>query len=235
VIASIAAPSDRRLSRRSLVDGVRDSVIDAVLTGRLVPGDRVVEASVARDLGVSRGPVREAFRELAEQGLLVLAPHRGVTVTVLTERDAYEIYSVLMFTERLALRLVKQQLSDALLGRFKEALLAMQAAAERDDAAGVAHADLAFNDALYAFAGHRRLQRVWQGLKLQCYLLVREYANRTYASLPAIVRHHATIADLLEHARWDDLRAYLESNADRVDARLLELLGPVEGSRPEAR
>ncbi|HLJ59100.1 MAG TPA: GntR family transcriptional regulator [bacterium] len=216
------------------MDGVRDSIIDAVITGQLGPGDRVIEANLSRDLGVSRGPVREAFRELAEQGLLVLAPHRGATVPVLTERDAYEIYSIMMFTERLALRLVKDHLSDALLLRFKEALQAMRTAAERGDAAGVAHADLAFNDALYAFAGHRRLQRLWQGLKFQCYLLVREYADRTYASLPAIVEHHATIADLLEHARWDQLRKYLENNADRVDARLLELLKPTEPSRREA-
>ncbi|SRR5579871_1385454 len=231
---SIATQSGRKLSRRSLVDGVREAIIEAVVTGRLAPGDRVIEANLSRELGVSRGPVREAFRELAEQGLLVLAPHRGATVPLLTERDAYEIYSILAFTERLALRLVKEHVSDPLLARFKEAVREMRAAAERGDASGVAHADLAFNDTLYAFAGHRRLSRLWQGLKAQCYLLVREYAQRTYASLPAVVEHHATIVDLVEHAGWEELRRYLEANAERVDTRLLELLGAGDAARREA-
>jgi len=212
----------QKLSRRSLVDGVRDSLIDAILAGTLTPGDRVVEANVARDLGVSRGPVREAFRQLAEQGLLVLVPHRGAAVATLTERDAYEIYSLLVFTERLALRFIKRRLSAAARVRLRMALDAMQAGAARGDALAVARADLEFNDALYECAGHRRLQQLWAGLKYQSFLLVWGYASRTYPSLTAIVEHHARIVTLLERARWDELLAYLEQNGDRVELQLLD-------------
>jgi DNA-binding GntR family transcriptional regulator len=221
-MASVRSVAPKLLSRRSLVDGVRESLIDAILTGRLAPGDRVIEANVARDLGVSRGPVREAFRQLAEQGLLVLVPHRGAAVATLTERDAYEIYSLLVFTERLALRFIKRRLSDAPRDGLRRALDAMQEAAARGDASAVARADLAFNDALYECAGHRRLQQLWTGLKYQSFLLVWSYASRAYPSLTAIVEHHARIVNLLEHARWDELLGYLEANADRVELQLLD-------------
>lgn len=212
----------RKLSRHSLADGVRESLVQAVLDGQYAPGDRVIEANVARDLDVSRGPIREAFHELAELGLLVLTPHRGARVTALTAQDAHEIYSLMVITERLAFRLVKRRMSESLLAELREALRAMRAAAGRGDILGVARADLQFTDTLFQHTAHRRLQRIWQGLKFQSYLLVRDYASRVYPSLPAVVEHHTKIVHLLENARWDQLLAYLEENGDRIEVRLLE-------------
>jgi DNA-binding GntR family transcriptional regulator len=166
--------------------------------------------------------VREAFRQLAEQGLLVLVPHRGAAVAALTERDVYEIYSLLMFTERLALRFIKRRFSDEARAKLRTALDAMQDAAARGDASAVARADLEFNDALYGYSGHRRLRQLWTGLRYQSFLLVWGYASRAYPSLGAIVDHHAKIVNLLEHARWDELLSYLERNGDRVETRLLD-------------
>lgn len=213
--------SPRKVSRHSLADNVREAFVEAVLDGHFVPGDRLIEASLARDLDVSRGPIREAFRELSELGLLVLTPHRGARVAVLNERDAYEIYSIMAIIERLAFQLAKRRLPEGLLADLREALTVMRAAAERADFLGVARADLQFTDAVFQHAEHRRLQRCWHGLKYQSYLLVRDYASRVYPSLPAVVEHHTRIVDLLENARWDQLLAYLEENSDRIERRLL--------------
>ena len=94
--------------------------------------------------------------------------------------------------------------------------------AEELGRAGVARADLDFNDALYQYSGHHRLRQLWTGLRYQSFLLVWGYASRAYPSLNAIVEHHARIVELLEHAKWDELLGYLERNGDRVETRLLD-------------
>lgn len=212
----------RRFSRRLLVDEVRDALIEDILGGKFAPGERIVEANVARDLDVSRGPVREAFRELAEQGLVVLSPHRGAHVSALANEDAYEVYSLMVITEHLALRLLKRRLTPPLLAELKDAVQAMRDAAERQDVLGVARADLQFNDALFRHVAHGRLRHQWQGLKFQSYLLVRDYAALAYPSLSAMVAHHARIVDLLEDAHWDALFTYLHDNDARIEARFRE-------------
>ena len=214
--------TSRKLLRHSLADGVREALVQAVLDGQFAPGDRLIEANIARDLDVSRGPIREAFRELSELGLLVLTPHRGARVAVLAERDAHEIYSLMVIIERLAFRLVQRRLSEALLADLRETLRVMRTAAARADVLGVARADLQFTDVVFRHVAHRRLQRFWHSLKYQSYLLVRDYANRVYPSLPAVVEHHTKIVHLLENAGWDELLAYLVENGERIEARLLE-------------
>ena len=223
------SPQRRKLSRLSLVDGVRQALVDAVFDGTYAPGDRLTEVSIARDLDVSRGSIREAFRELAELGLLVLTPHRGARVAVLTQRDVYEIYSLTAVLERLAFRLVKRRLPDAL-PDLTEALRRMGAAAERGDVLGVVRADLEFSDALFLHAAHRRLQHFWHSLKYQSYRLVRDYASRVNPSLPEAVAHHTKILDLLQNAHWDELRAYLEEHGDRVESLMLDF-ADVVGAR----
>lgn len=180
---------------------------------------------MARDLDVSRGPVREAFRQLAEQGLLVLSPHRGARLSALANEDAHELYSLMVASEHLALRLLRHRLATTLVTRLHSAVQAMRDAAHRGDRLGVARADLQFNDALFAEIGHGPLRHLWQDLKFQSYLLVRDYAALAYPSLSTMADHHANIVALVEHGEWDRLFAYLNENNDRIETRFLELSG----------
>lgn len=221
-VNSALADVSRRLPHRLLGDDVRDAVVEAILAGKFAPGERLVETNVARDLDVSRGPVREAFRQLAEQGLLVLSAHRGARVSALAGADAYEVYSLMAIAEHLALRLLKRRLTPALVAELRGVVHGMRAAAEQRDVLGVARADLQFNDALFGRVGHGRLRQMWQRLKFQSYLLVRDYATLVYSSLAAMVAHHAKIVDLLETADWDKLFTYLHDNDRRIEAQFLE-------------
>lgn len=229
---SALAEASRPLSRRLFVDDVRDALVEAILTGKFAPGERIVEANVARDLDVSRGPVREAFRQLAEQGLLVLSAHRGARVSALAGADAFEVYSLMAVTEHLALRLLKRRLSASLLGELRTAVDSMGMAAEQQDILGVARADLQFSNALFRHVAHGRLRHLWQRLKFQSYLLVRDYATVVYPSLTAMVKHHAKMVDLLETADWDQLFVYLHDNDQRIEAHFRESADAAPGSPP---
>ena len=83
------------LAHKQLWEAVADQLRDEILEGRLAAGSRLVETELADRFGVSRGPVRDALRELARAGLAVDLPRRGTFVSSLTERDLLEVYDIL--------------------------------------------------------------------------------------------------------------------------------------------
>lgn len=77
-----------------LAVGIHDSIKRAILAGRIGPGERINQELIARELGVSRTPVREALAVLASEGLVTIVPRRGAFVSTFGERDVHEIYDV---------------------------------------------------------------------------------------------------------------------------------------------
>src|SRR5687768_14889035 len=77
-------PEWERLRRRTLVDQAADAIIAGATRGMILPGDRIVEAELARQLGISRVPVREALRLLESQGLATNEPYKGIRLTPVT-------------------------------------------------------------------------------------------------------------------------------------------------------
>jgi DNA-binding transcriptional regulator YhcF (GntR family) len=100
-------------NRRSLSDDVVDLLRAALVRGTFEPGQHLNEAGLAEKLGVSRGPIREAFVELQREGLLTLERHRGARVNRLSRTDIDEIYELRKALERLAVeRAVRQATED---------------------------------------------------------------------------------------------------------------------------
>jgi GntR family transcriptional regulator of gluconate operon len=92
----------RRLTRPSVVDLVAEDLRHAILSGRLQPGDRISDARVATEMGISRAPVREAIRQLAARGLVLEQPRRGAFVTRLSRAAVHEVYDCRRALESLA-------------------------------------------------------------------------------------------------------------------------------------
>ena len=88
-----------------------DALRSRILTGELVPGAPLIQATLARDLGVSMTPVREALRDLATEGLVTLLPHKGAAVTSLNLADAKEIHNIRLKLEPDATRLAVDHLT----------------------------------------------------------------------------------------------------------------------------
>lgn len=139
---------------------VVDHLRRLIITGELRPGTHLVEAQLSRTFDVSRGPVRDALRQLETEGL-VESRRRGVFVIGLTLDDIEELYVLRRLLELEAVRLcmadpgVDHAAADAALDR-------MAAAATAHDPAAFATADLDFHSAFYAASGHRRLETIWQ-------------------------------------------------------------------------
>lgn len=138
-------------------------VRESLLEGRLAPGQRLVEADLARAAGAGRGSVREALRRLAAEGTVTLERHRGASIRKLTRADVVALYDVREVVEGLAARRAAEK------GLGKGIALAQASlvrAAARGDAPGYARANAAFHQAILEAADHPLLPELVERLRL---------------------------------------------------------------------
>ncbi|MCC6008773.1 MAG: GntR family transcriptional regulator [Rhodobacteraceae bacterium] len=154
---------------RSLVDRVYDSLLDAICTGEMKPGDRLAQDEIAARLGVSRQPVNSAIAMLKAQRFVTERPRRGVEVAPV-DRDLFQsIYQVRGALEPLAVQLATPRLTPGTIARGRDAVAAGMEAMQAGDAAAVLRADIAFHTFLYDLSGNRILADTmrlnWQHLR----------------------------------------------------------------------
>jgi DNA-binding GntR family transcriptional regulator len=200
-------PEGNAIAREVLADQVKDRLLQDILTGRYPPDARIVETSLARELGVSQAPVREALRGLEALGLVEILPFRGARVRRPTIGELTEAYAVRFALEALGARLGVPRMTDADLAELEVLCEAMQRAAAAGDRHEVAVADAAFHARLLGLAGNATLVRVWRSLEPFC---------RTYITLLAPGADARWTADL----HLPVLAAVRERDPERVVAAL---------------
>ena len=87
----------RKASNTTTSEIVLESLREQIINGTLQPQEKLVEAEIAQKFGLSRGPVREALRQLAFEGLVDYCPNKGCTVALLSPQDAYEVFFCILF------------------------------------------------------------------------------------------------------------------------------------------
>jgi DNA-binding GntR family transcriptional regulator len=141
-------------------DQVVRALIDGVKTGRYVPGQRLIEADLTSELKVSRGPVREALKRLAAEGLVSLVPHRGAYIRKLTRREVHDILVIQEHLTGLAARLATEQIdADGNRAAFAERLEQLLRYRDRSDSVAFLDERARFYEALVTIGGNRELSR----------------------------------------------------------------------------
>lgn len=155
----------------SLVELAMSRLRREIIDGTLAPGERIVEESVRRRFGISRAPLREALRLLAQQGLVEHLPRRGVRVATLSDGDVQELFELRDVLERHAVTKALPGAAGRLDGMRRE-LSAMEAAALSDDISAAADAHRRFHTELVRISGQSHLLSVYDTilLKLQLHM-----------------------------------------------------------------
>jgi len=180
-------PESRLISRDVLSDQIEDHLLQAILTGAYPPGSRIVETRVARELGVSQAPVREALRDLEALGVVEINSFRGARVRRPSKAELLEAYGVRAELESLGARLALARMSEADLDELQGYVDEMQRAAAAGDRHAEALVDGRFHARLIEATGNRTLERVWR------YLMP---VARTYITLAAPGVDAVAAADL---------------------------------------
>ncbi|MBA2300173.1 MAG: GntR family transcriptional regulator [Chloroflexi bacterium] len=210
------------LSRSVLADQVRDRILEDILGGRHEPGSRIIETKVARELGTSQGPVREALRGLEALGVVEITPFRGSRVRRPSRREILEAYGVRSALETLGARRAVALMNDADVAELAGHLEAMRAAARDDDDRVLAEADARFHGRIVELADNGTLAKVWRSL---------EPLSRTYLTLviPGADPHwsaelHAPILEALERRDTDGVVDALQWHFDELSANMARRL-----------
>jgi len=136
-----------------------------ILQGTLAPGTRLQPEAIARHLGVSRMPVREALRQLAVEQFVVFQPHRGVYVAEVSADEAEELYVVRIALEGYAARIAAPRLTPEVIAELRQRLAEMAARLREGELVEFLAADRAFHRAIYQATGRpglvARIEQLW--------------------------------------------------------------------------
>lgn len=188
------------------------------MEGRFVPGAKVSEEAVARSLGVSRNTVREAFRLLAHDGLLVHEFNRGVFVPSISSADVRDVYAARRLIEPGVLRRLGAPIVG--LSLLEDAVLDARSGAAEEDWPRVGTANLHFHRALVGLARSPRLDAVMQRLMAELRLIFAAIDDPRLLYEPFIVRNEEVLT-LLQEGRSNEAASYLEHYLADSEERLL--------------
>lgn len=218
---------ETQIRSRVLADEVTRVLEEALADGYLKAGDRINEAEWAARLGVSRSPVREAIRRLAQGGLVVLTPQRGAFVPRLSKEDVRELYLLRASLEGLAAYLTASRITETDLAHLDWLIAAMSRAKRNTEAKR--NLDFDFHEYLYTLSGHRRLIEVMSSLRAQIRGFIR--ANQVYTDIEELVQQHITIVEALRRHDPDEARRLVEDHIISAGRLVEEALEATEESR----
>jgi DNA-binding GntR family transcriptional regulator len=202
------------ISSPTMVDAVAARLRESILRGRFAPGQRIVEVDLARELGISRGPVREALAVLEKDGIVVNVPRKGKYVLSFDAVRIGELYSLRKVLEAHAAERVIDSLTDAKRDAFNDAVAEIEAAASSGSVSVLAERDLAFHNLLYEFAEHQLLHTVWaENIAGKLRMLV-NITTRTHDPLIDAGGNHRILIDAINAKNKAEARRLIEKHID---------------------
>jgi DNA-binding GntR family transcriptional regulator len=143
---------------------VKRLVLDRIVQGHYRPGERIVEFKLAKELGVSQSPVREALRELAAVGIVTIHPRRGARVRLPSAKELADVSVVRAEIDALAARLAAPRIPDAILDALEALIEEMLAQLDAGDFSGVTEADVRFHQLIAEASENHALERAFEQL-----------------------------------------------------------------------
>jgi DNA-binding GntR family transcriptional regulator len=200
------------LQPQTMVDLVIDAIVPAAAAGMILPGDRIVESDLARKLGVSRVPVREALRLLESQGIVVNEPYKGIRLRPITNQRIHDLIEARAALEASAVtRAVGAgRNKGAHLEPMRAAVREMDLMATRGDAYGLALADMQFHRALCHLSANSVTIDLWETLSRQ-FIIIFGLATLS-KPMPAIVDEHHELIDALESGNLSAISSALNEH-----------------------
>jgi phosphonate utilization transcriptional regulator len=160
----VAHPTIALLRANSLASAAQQEIERMILEGRIAPGAKLTEAWLSDRLGVSRGPIREAFRRLEEAGLVRQQKNRGVFVRDVPHDEAAEIYDLRAVMDELVGRRLAESVTPAQMKVLRSLVERMEQAVRVDDRDAYHMLNLQFHDQLVSFAGNRKMAAIYSKL-----------------------------------------------------------------------
>lgn len=223
------APGIVRLPKSTFREHIAERLRSAILSGEMPPGAPVVETVLARQFEVSRGPLREALRQLIEEGLLVTVPYTGTHVISLSVEDVREIHSMRVTLECFAFEQAWDKRDAAFRSELQRRHAALVATIDEGDDRASILAELELHGLVYEVCGHRLLQRTWNSLRgrLQLYWAAHHRAHSIRG--PKRDGHESYVETALGddlHAMRDEIATHMRRGGQQTEKFLQGMMAP---------
>lgn len=202
--------------RQNVVEIIRKKIF----IGDYQPGDRVKELELANDLGISRGPIREAIRQLEEEGLLNYITNKGCFVTTLDPKDAWEIYLLRADLEILSLKSCKGDIGEELISKMENAYQNMVLASQNNDFNEMVTQDIIFHECICLASNNKHLLKLWSNMNGHLYSIFLTVKAANIRPIDEIATRHIHVLDAI---KLKDLELASERISDHYLATGLEL------------
>nr|WP_245555577.1 GntR family transcriptional regulator [Gordonia soli] len=196
-----AAPGGRKRILTPLVQESTPAIIarklhDAIATGQFPPGAQLTESGLAADLGVSRGPLREAMQRLTAEGLLVSHRNRGLFVVSMDDDDIRDMYVARTAVERAAVAQVISHGDPDAIADLNDAVVRMRTHVDDPNGVDMAEADMRFHQTLVDHAQSQRLSRLHETILVETRMCLRAMRG-TYSSGKDRIDEHQALVDAI--------------------------------------
>ncbi|MGM8366750.1 GntR family transcriptional regulator [Virgibacillus sp. W0181] len=187
---------DISVKKGSLKDRIAFNIKNAIFEGKLQPGDKVTEVELAEEIGVSRGPVREAMQLLEMEGLFASEPYKGTRVTEITEDEVMNLLiPIRLNIESYALTKIIP-LNEKQLYVLTNIIGQMQQAVEKGHVSTIVELDIKFHETLIMFVDLKSTKKIWIGIvnRIRLYFL---YNGKIYNDLSYFIQEHQMLLDAI--------------------------------------
>ncbi len=206
-----------------LRDVVFHTLRNAILTGRLKPGERLMEIHLAETLGVSRTPIREAIHKLELEGLVVMIPRRGASVASISRKALKDVLEVRRALDTLCAELACERITVEEKEQLKKACLDFENATKSKDATIIAKADVAFHDIIIRATGNEKLVTLINNISEQIYRFRFEYI-KDETQHHYLINEHKTLVNAILKGDVDMARDAARVHIDNQEHAILSSL-----------
>lgn len=215
---------DQKKENRSLTSIIFEKIREDILNGRYEPGEKIVEAKLAEELGVSRTPVREALKQLELDGLVENIPNRGVIVKGISEQDIEDIYTIRMAIEGIAARWSVERMDDSELQGLKDIYELMEFYTFKKDVDKVFELNTRFHETLYKATKSRYLEHVLKDFQI----FIKSTRNESLKSegrMEQALAEHKLIMEALTNRDVDQAVKYIVNHVDNSRKNVRKIHG----------
>lgn len=207
---------------RPLRDVVFETLRDAIIQGRLKPGERLMEIQLAEEMGVSRTPVREAMRKLELEGFIVMVPRKGAYVAGISVKDIVDVFEVRAALESLAAGLAAERITEQELEELERALVQI-AEATGGDLDAVVQTDSSFHEIIYRASRNQRLLQIITHLQEQ----IQRFRTTSLAQpgrMKTAIEEHRKIVEAISERNVELAQVLAREHIENAEQSLLNAL-----------
>lgn len=206
---------------KPLRDVVFENLREAILEGRLSPGQRLMEVQLAEQLGVSRTPVREAIRKLELEGLVVMLPRKGAYVANMSLKDIIDVLEIRASLEGLSASLAAERIHEDDIKKLEKIAKEFKEHATDGDVEGLLKMDVEFHECIFKATNNKRLHQLINSLWEQVYRFRVTYIS-DYDSSVNIIKEHELILDAIKKGDSELAKKYATEHIEKAEQFMIE-------------